>query len=79
AGDDADFLFGGHLRPIDELSLKQAAPSLRHGAAGFLEGMIHGEEAHGGSRLHGGNAIDVISMINIGLINIWLPPQCSFS
>ena len=37
AVDDADFLFGVHLRPIEELSLKQAAPSIRHGAAGFLE------------------------------------------
>ncbi len=35
AVDDADFLFGVHLRPIEELSLKQAAPSIRHGAAGF--------------------------------------------
>ena len=25
------------------------------------------------------NAIDVISMINIGLKNIWLPPQSSYS
>ena len=35
AVDDADFLFGVHLRPIEELSLKQAASSIRHGAAGF--------------------------------------------
>ena len=38
AVDDADFLFGVHLRPIEELSLKQGASSIRHGAAGFLEG-----------------------------------------
>ena len=67
AVDDADFLFGVHLRPIEELSLKQAAPSIRHGAAGFLEGMIHGEDAHGARPHQGINAIDVISMINIGL------------
>ena len=53
AVDDADFLFGVHLRPIEELSLKQAAPSIRHGAAGFLEGTIHGEDAHG-ARPHQG-------------------------
>ncbi|MCZ2969638.1 M20/M25/M40 family metallo-hydrolase, partial [Acinetobacter baumannii] len=79
AVDDADFLFGVHLRPIEELSLKQAAPSIRHGAAGFLEGMIHGEDAHGARPHQGVNAIDVISMINIGLKNIWLPPQSSYS
>ncbi|MCT4551967.1 M20/M25/M40 family metallo-hydrolase, partial [Bacillus thuringiensis] len=41
AVDDADFLFGIHLRRIVELSLNLAARSIRHGAAGFLEGMIH--------------------------------------
>ena len=34
---------------------------------GFLEGMIHGEDAHGARPHQGVNAIDVISMINIGL------------
>ena len=53
AVDDADFLFGVHLRPIEELSLKQAAPSIRHGAAGFLEGTIHGEDAHGARHIKG--------------------------
>ncbi|WP_459502105.1 M20 peptidase aminoacylase family protein [Bacillus sp. C1] len=79
AVDDADYLFGVHLRPIEELPLKQAAPSIRHGAAGFLEAHIHGDDAHGARPHQGVNAIDVISMINIGLKNIWLPPQKSYS
>ncbi|MDM5186852.1 M20 peptidase aminoacylase family protein [Bacillus sp. DX4.1] len=77
--DDADFLFGVHLRPIEELSLKQAAPSIRHGAADFLEAEIYGTDAHGARPHQGVNAIDVISMINIGLKNIWLSPQHSYS
>ena len=69
AVDDADFLFGVHLRPIEELSLKQA-PHLFAMERRILEGMIHGEDAR--ARPHQGvNAIDVISMINIGLKNIW--------
>jgi len=79
AVDDADFLFGVHLRPIEELPLKKAAPSIRHGTAGFLEANIHGDDAHGARPHQGVNAIDVISMINIGLKNIWLSPQKSYS
>ncbi|WP_440604268.1 M20 peptidase aminoacylase family protein [Bacillus sp. GB_SG_008] len=77
--DDVDFLFGIHLRPIEELPLKQAAPSIRHGAADFLEAHIYGTDAHGARPHQGVNAIDVISMINIGLKNIWLSPQHSYS
>ena len=79
AVDDADFLFGVHLRPIEELSLKQATPSIRHGA----KRIFRGYDSWGGctrARPHQGvNAIDVISMINIGLKNIWSPPQSSYS
>ncbi|CAM4313537.1 amidohydrolase [Bacillus manliponensis] len=77
--DDADFLFGMHVRPVEELTLKQAAPSIRHGAADFLEAEIQGADAHGARPHQGVNAIDVISMINMGIKNIWLPPQCSYS
>ena len=79
AVDDADFLFGVHLRPIEELSLKQAPHLFAMEQRGFLEGMIHGEDAHGARPHQGVNAIDVISMINIGLKNIWSPPQSSYS
>lgn len=77
--DDVDFLFGIHLRPIEELPLKQAAPSIRHGAADFLEAHIVGTDAHGARPHQGTNAIDVVTMINMGLKNIWLSPQLSYS
>lgn len=77
--DDVDFLFGMHVRPVEELTVKQAAPSIRHGAADFLEAEIHGTDAHGARPHQGVNAVDVISMINMGLKNIWLSPQCSYS
>ncbi|MFD3448259.1 M20 peptidase aminoacylase family protein [Microbacteriaceae bacterium 4G12] len=77
--DDADFLFGIHLRPVEEVPLGQAAPSIRHGAADFLEAHIYGNDAHGARPHQGVNAIDVMSMINIGLKNIWFSPQQSYS
>lgn len=77
--DDVDFLFGVHLRPVEELPLKKAAPSIRHGAAEFLEATILGEDAHGARPHQGVNAIDVISTINFALKNIWLSPQYAYS
>ena len=66
AVDDADFLFGVHLRPIEELSLKQAPIYSPWSKEDF-----RGYDSWGGctrARPHQGvNAIDVISMINIGL------------
>lgn len=77
--DDADYLFGVHLRPIEELRLKQAAPSIRHGAAEFLVANIYGSDFHGARPHQGVNAIDVISLINFQLKNICFSPQQSYS
>jgi amidohydrolase len=57
--DDVDYLFGVHLRPKEELELEFAAPSIRHGAAIFLEGKIFGEDTHGARPHLGVNAIKV--------------------
>jgi amidohydrolase len=57
--DDVDYLFGVHLRPKEELELGFAAPSIRHGAAIFLEGKIIGEDTHGARPHLGVNAIEV--------------------
>nr|WP_231563775.1 MULTISPECIES: M20 peptidase aminoacylase family protein [Anoxybacillus] len=77
--DDVDYLFGIHLRPSEELSLKQASPSIRHGAAKFLVGHIEGFDCHGARPHQGVNAIDVISLINFQLKNIYFSPQQSYS
>ncbi|MBA2877845.1 amidohydrolase [Anoxybacillus kamchatkensis] len=77
--DDVDYLFGVHLRPVEELSLKQASPSIRHGAAQFFVGHIYGDDCHGARPHQGVNAIDVISLINFQLKTIYFPPQQSYS
>lgn len=62
--DDVDYLFGIHLRPIEELPFGKVTPSVHHGAVTFLTGKIIGDDAHGARPHQGTNAIDIISVIN---------------
>lgn len=57
--DDLDFLYGVHLRPLEELNDGEAAPAILHGSAKFLTGTIKGEDAHGARPHLGKNAIEV--------------------
>lgn len=57
--DDVDFLYGMHLRPGQELSFGKYAPAIQHGAAAFMRGEIHGEDAHGARPHLNANAIEV--------------------
>ncbi|QAS53518.1 M20 peptidase aminoacylase family protein [Halobacillus litoralis] len=77
--DDVDYLYGLHLRPIQELRTGQFAAGIKHGAARFLEGTITGEDAHGARPHLNKNAIElgaeIIQMIN----NIHLDPMVPHS
>jgi len=66
--DDIDFLYGVHLRPIQEAVNGKAAPSIIHGAARVLDGKIIGEDSHGARPHLGPNAIDVGAAL-VGLVN----------
>ncbi len=57
--DDVDYLYGVHLRPIQEIPHGTASPSLYHGAARFISGKIKGEDAHGARPHLNTNAIDI--------------------
>lgn len=57
--DDVDFLYGMHLRPIEELSFGKYAPAIQHGAAAFIKGEIIGDDAHGARPHLNTNAIEV--------------------
>lgn len=72
--DDVSYLFGIHLRPIEELGFGQVSPAIHHGAAVFLEGQIQGIDAHGARPHQGKNAIDVLFAIQQLLKNIYLSP-----
>lgn len=56
--DDVDFLYGVHLRPVQELPGGYAAPAILHGAAQFLQGEIRGTAAHAARPHLGINVIE---------------------
>lgn len=72
--DDVSYLFGVHLRPIEELPLGKVTPAIHHGAALFLNGSIQGADAHGARPHQGKNAIDVVLAIQQMLKNIYINP-----
>lgn len=45
--DDINYLYGVHVRPIQETQNGRCAPSILHGSSQHIEGTIIGEEAHG--------------------------------
>ncbi|WP_442870369.1 amidohydrolase [Aneurinibacillus sp. Ricciae_BoGa-3] len=57
--DDVDYLYGVHLRPIQELAGGFASPAILHGAAQLIRGEIRGTSAHAARPHLGINAIDV--------------------
>ncbi|MBQ0138162.1 MAG: amidohydrolase [Kurthia sp.] len=61
--DDIDFLFGVHVRPIQELQDGEFSPALHHGASMMLSCEIYGEEAHAARPHLGKNAIEIGSSL----------------
>lgn len=77
--DDMDFLYGVHLRPIQELEKGYCSPAIIHGAAKLLIGKIHGLEAHAARPHLGINAIEVGAQIVHAIQAIYLDPMESYS
>lgn len=76
---DVDFLYGVHLRPIEELADGYAVPALYHGAAAFLDGKIIGVDAHGARPHLGQNAIEVGSSFIQAIKGIHLDPMIPYT
>ncbi|WP_226580951.1 M20 peptidase aminoacylase family protein [Halobacillus litoralis] len=77
--DDVDYLYGLHLRPIQELRSGQFTPGIQHGAVRFLEGKITGEDAHGARPHLNKNAIELGAEIIHHLNSIHLDPMVPYS
>ncbi|MFB7638831.1 M20 peptidase aminoacylase family protein [Peribacillus butanolivorans] len=77
--DDVDFLYGVHLRPVEEVKDGQAAPAIVHGAAQFIKGEIVGTDAHGARPHQGQNAIEIGASFVTLLNNIHLNPSIPYS
>ncbi|GAA4713250.1 M20 peptidase aminoacylase family protein [Brevibacillus fulvus] len=72
--DDIEYLFGVHLRPVQEMKDGFAGPAIYNGAAMFIEGEIKGTAAHGARPHLGVNVIEVASAIVNGLADIHINP-----
>lgn len=77
--DDVDYLYGLHLRPIEELPSGQAAPAISHGASYHVSGKIMGEDAHGARPHLGTSAIEVGVIMHHLLKQIKLSPMHPYS
>ncbi|MGN7469445.1 M20 peptidase aminoacylase family protein [Brevibacillus sp. SAFN-007a] len=73
--DDIDYLYGVHLRPIQEMANGTAGPAIYNGAAMFLYGEITGVSAHGARPHLGINAIEVAGAIISGMGQIHVDPM----
>ncbi|RBW69853.1 M20 peptidase aminoacylase family protein [Bacillus taeanensis] len=77
--DDVNYLYGVHLRPIQELRDGEACAGIQHGAAAFLSGTIKGEDAHAARSHLGTNAIEVGAALVHHLSTIHLDPMIPHS
>ncbi|MGG4154963.1 M20 peptidase aminoacylase family protein [Peribacillus muralis] len=74
-----DFLYGVHVRPMEEVKDGQAAPAIFHGAAQFMKGEIVGTDAHGARPHQGQNAIEIGAAFVTLLNGIHLNPSIPYS
>lgn len=77
--DDVNFLYGVHLRPIQEMADGFASPAIYHGASRFVEGRIIGEDAHGARPHLGHNAIEIGAKFIQEIQGIHLDPMVPYS
>ncbi|RFU70916.1 amidohydrolase [Peribacillus saganii] len=74
-----DFLYGVHLRPIEEVPYGKASSGIIHGASTTIAGKIIGFDGHGARPHLAVNAIEVISTIVEQLKGIHLNPLVPYS
>lgn len=77
--DDVDFLYGLHLRPVQELVYGQASSGIIHGSTETVYGEIHGFDGHGARPHLTVNAVEILSAIVEQIKGIRLDPMLSYS
>lgn len=73
--DDIDYLYGVHLRPIQEMRSGYCGGAIYNGGAMFLYGEITGVSAHGARPHLGINAIEVAGAILSGIGQVHTNPM----
>jgi amidohydrolase len=77
--DDVTYLIGIHVRPIQELRVRQASPAIYHGATMVLKGKVTGIQSHAARPHLGINVLDSIAAIIYAINSIKLDPTISSS
>ncbi|PIC94675.1 amidohydrolase [Sporosarcina sp. P26b] len=77
--DDVDYLYGVHLRPIQELGDGYSTPAILHGSAKMVTGSITGTDAHGARPHLGQNAIEVMAQLVQAIHAIHVDPMVPHS
>lgn len=77
--DDIDYLYGVHLRPVQELADGYASPAILHGSAKMIKGEIIGTDAHGARPHEGQNAIEVMALLVQAIRSIHVDPMVPHS
>ncbi|MDR1731698.1 MAG: amidohydrolase [Synergistaceae bacterium] len=69
-----EYLFGTHLRAIEELPMGKITPSLRHSASGFMFAEITGKGAHGARPHLGVNAAEAAAAALFAINSVHVTP-----
>ncbi|MUV36452.1 Amidohydrolase AmhX [Lentibacillus sp. JNUCC-1] len=77
--EDVDYLFGVHLRPIEETAMNHASPVIVHGANTAYTVEINGTDGHAARPHLTTNAIEVVYEIMAHLSSIHLNPRVPHS
>lgn len=77
--DDVDYLYGVHLRPIQELGNGYSTPAILHGSAKMVTGSITGVDTHGARPHLGQNAIEVMAQLVQAINAIHIDPMVPHS
>ncbi len=77
--DDVDYLYGVHLRPIQEMRNGYASPAIVHGATRSIEFEINGDDAHGARPHLTQNAIEIGAYIMNALHSLYFDPNIPHS
>jgi amidohydrolase len=77
--DDVDYLYGVHLRPIQELRIGYASPSIVHSATRSIEFEINSHDAHGARPHLTQNAIEIGTFIINAIHSLYFDPNIPHS
>lgn len=77
--DDVEFLYGLHLRPIQEVRFGRSSPAILHGAAQAVKGRMEGADTHAAKPHLGANAIEAAAVLVSELKGIHLDPMVPYS